>query len=133
MAGSFSDYEENKVLDHLFGGPDLVRPSTYYLAAFTVAPNDAGGGTEVSASGYARLAVTNNSTNFPSASAGVKSNGVAYEWPEAVANWGTVVAIGVFDALTGGNLRTWFDGIAVAINTGDSFRIKAGAMTITLD
>jgi hypothetical protein len=47
MAG-FSDYLEDKVLDHVFGGNAYTAPSTLYVALYTVAPSDTGGGTEVS-------------------------------------------------------------------------------------
>ena len=51
MAG-FSDYLEDKVLDHVFGGTAYTAPSTLYVALYTVAPTDTGGGTEVSGGGY---------------------------------------------------------------------------------
>ena len=53
MAG-FSDYLEDKVLDHVFGGNAYTAPSTLYVALYTVAPTDTGGGTEVSGGSYAR-------------------------------------------------------------------------------
>lgn len=77
MAGSFSNYLENALLDHALGGGNYTRPATVYIALFTVAPSDAGGGTEVSGNNYSRAAVTNDATNFPAASGGAKSNGVA--------------------------------------------------------
>ena len=54
MAG-FSDYLEDKVLDHVFGGNAYTAPSTLYVALYTVAPTDTGGGTEVSGGAYASL------------------------------------------------------------------------------
>ena len=51
---AFSDYLENKVLGHVFGGTAYTAPSTLYVALYTVAPSDTGGGTEVSGGGYAR-------------------------------------------------------------------------------
>ena len=53
MAG-FSDYLEDKVLDHVFGGTAYTAPSTLYVALYTVAPTDTGGGTEVLGRGYSR-------------------------------------------------------------------------------
>lgn len=69
MAGK-SDYLELKILDGVLGGPDFVRPATSHVALYTVAPSDAGGGTEVSGGSYARAAVTNSATNWPAAAAG---------------------------------------------------------------
>jgi hypothetical protein len=56
MAG-FSDYLEDKVLDHVFGGNAYTAPTTLYVALYTVAPTDTGGGTEVSGGAYARQSV----------------------------------------------------------------------------
>ena len=58
MAG-FTDYLEDKVLDHVFGGTAYTAPSTLYVALFTVSPGDDGtGGTEVSGGAYARQTAT---------------------------------------------------------------------------
>ena len=59
MAG-FSDYLEDKVLDHVFGGTAYTAPATLYVALYTVAPDDTGGGTEVTTTGtaYARQTAT---------------------------------------------------------------------------
>ena len=57
MSG-FSDYLEDKVLDHVFGGNAYTAPTTLYVALYTVAPSDTGGGTEVSGGGYARQTST---------------------------------------------------------------------------
>jgi hypothetical protein len=99
-----STYLSNHLLDHLLGGPDFARPATVYVALFTSAPGAGGGGTEVSGGSYARVAVTNNATNFPAASGASKSNATAITFPAATAGWGSVSHYGLFDALTGGNL-----------------------------
>jgi hypothetical protein len=39
MAG-FSDYLEDKVLDHVFGGVAYTAPTTHYVALYTVAPSN---------------------------------------------------------------------------------------------
>ncbi len=107
MAG-ISNYLEAKWLDHTFGNTAYSAPATVYVGLFTVLPVDAGtGGTEVSGGSYARVAVTNNTTNWPNASAGnptTKSNGAIFTFPTATADWGTVVGLGIFDASTSGNL-----------------------------
>lgn len=134
MAGSKSDYLENKVLDHVLGGSDYTRAATVYVALFTAAPSDSGGGTEVATGSYARVAVTNNNTNWPAASSGAKSNGTAVTFPTASANWGTVVAFGIFDASTSGNLLYW--GTLTtnkAIDSGDTASFAAGQLAITED
>ncbi len=131
---SFSDYLENEILDHIFGGSAWAAPANLHLALFTVAPNDAGtGGTEVTGGAYVRLSVTNSLANFPAASGGTKSNANALDFIEATANWGTIVFVGIYDAASAGN---YLGGAPLAanktINTGDVFRIKAGDLDLTL-
>jgi hypothetical protein len=125
---SFSNYLETKVLDHVFGGTAYTAPSTLYLALYTADPSDTGGGTEVSGGGYARQTVAFTT------SGNTTSNTAAVEYPTATASYGTVVAVGVFDASTGGNLLA-YAGLTTdkAIDTGDVFRVPAGDLDISLD
>ena len=133
MAGSLSDFAENEILDHLLSAATYTAPATLYLAVFTAAPTDAGGGTEVTGGSYARLAVTNDATNFPAAVAGAKSNGVALTMVTASASWGTIVAYALFDASSAGNMIGWADlTSSVLINNGDTLRFAAGALTYSL-
>jgi hypothetical protein len=133
MAGSLSDFAENEILDHLLSAATYTPPATLYLAVFTAAPTDAGGGTEVTGGSYARLAVTNDATNFPAAVAGAKSNGVALTMVTASASWGTIVAYALFDASSAGNMIGWADlTSSVLINNGDTLRFAAGALTYSL-
>lgn len=133
--GSKGDYLENKLLDHVLGGGDYSRPATVYVALYTATPSDSGGGTEVSGGSYARVAVTNNSTNWPAASGGSKSNGTAITFPTPSANWGTVTSFGILDAATSGNLLYWGAlSASKTINNGDAApQFAAGALTITED
>jgi len=133
MAGK-SDYLENKILDFLLGGVSYTPPATVYIALFTVAPTDAGGGTEVSGGGYARVAVANNTTNFPAATNGTKSNGTTITFPTATADWGTIVAVGIYDAATNGNLLFWANlTTARTVQSGDTAQFAVGALTFTED
>ena len=129
MSG-FSDYLEDKVLDHVFGGNAYSAPGTLYVALYTVAPSDTGGGTEVSGGAYARQtgAFTVSGTNPTTA-----TNSAAIEYPTATADYGTVVAVGIFDALSGGNLLAYstLDSSKV-VSSGDVFRFNAGDLDITL-
>lgn len=128
-----SDYLENKILDHILGNTAFSAPATIYVALYTAAPNDAGGGTEVSGNGYARKDVTNNTTNWPNASNGDKSNGTAIEFAAASGgNWGTVTHFALFDAETAGNML-YYGALTVSktINDGDQARFTAGSLTIT--
>ena len=129
MAG-FTDYLEDKVLEHVFGGNAYSAPSTLYVALYTVAPTDTGGGTEVSGEAYARqtAAFTVSGTNPTQA-----SNSAAVEYPTATANYGTVVAVGIFDASSSGNLLAYANLTASkVVSTGDVFRFNSGDLDVTL-
>lgn len=124
---SFSDYLENAVLDHVFRNTALTSPAAVYLALFTVAPTDAGGGTEVSGGGYSRQDIT-----FGAASGGAMANTAQVSFTASGANYGTVVAVGIFDAASGGNLLAW-DGItSVTVNDGDTLDFDAGDIDLSL-
>lgn len=137
MAGSFSDYLEAALLNHVFGGSaSFTRPANVYFAAFTVAPTDAGGGTECSGGSYARVEMPNDETTFSPATPGLPtSTGLVstVTWPTATASWGGVVAVGVFDAPTGGNLLVWSTTTTKAVGNGDTLRILSGFFGISID
>jgi len=125
---SFSDYLETKVLDHVFAGTAYTAPSTLYVALFTAAPSDSGGGTEVSGGAYARQ------TSAFTTSGDTTSNNAAIEFPTATANYGTVTHVGIYDASSSGNLMAWAAlTSSKTIETGDVFRIPSGDLDITLN
>lgn len=131
MAGK-SDWLECKILNYIFNGGSFAAPSTVYIALFTAAPNDAGGGTEVTGGSYARKAITCDTTNFPATSTGTIQNAVAQNFAQASAAWGTVVAFGIFDALSGGNLLYW--GLVTpnkTVASGDTLSIAVNQLQIS--
>jgi hypothetical protein len=129
MAGSFSDYLEDKLLKHAFTNTTYTPAATMYVGLYTAAPTDAGGGTQVSGGSYARVSVS-----FSVSGTGTLcTNSAAVEFTAATASWGTIVAVGVFDASTAGNLLAWADlTVSKTIDTGDIFRIPTGDLDITL-
>lgn len=124
----FSDYLENELLDHVFRNSSYTPPSAVYLALYTSAPTDAGGGTQVSGNGYSRQAIT-----FGAASGGAISNTSAVSFTASGGNFGTIVAVGIFDASTSGNLLAWKAITSVAINDGDTLTFPIGDIDVTLD
>jgi hypothetical protein len=61
------------------------------------------------------------------------TNGAAVEFVTATGSWGTVSHVGVFDALTSGNLLGWAALTASkTVSSGDVFRFDAGDLDITL-
>lgn len=124
---SFTDFLEDELLDHVFGAAAYSSPASVHLALFTVAPTDAGGGTEVSGSGYAR-----QQTAFTASSGGAISNSALESFTASGGNFGNIVAIGIFDAATSGNMLAW-DGITSAtVDDGDTIEFAIGDINITL-
>lgn len=132
MAGSFSDYLENKILDHVFVGTAYTAPTTIWFALFTVAPTDAGGGTEVSGGSYARVSKTPSGI-FGASSGGSITTTDSVAFTTATGNWGTIVAFAIFDASTSGNMLAWGDlTLSKTVGTGDTASFSAGSLIINL-
>ena len=125
---AFTDYLETKLLAHTFSATAYTSPTTVYVALYTVAPTDSTTGTEVTGGAYVRKAAAFTTTGNE------VTNSAAIEYPTATADYGTVVAVAVLDALTSGNMLA-FASLAVnkTISTGDVLRIPAGDLDITLD
>ena len=122
-----SNYTENLALKFLLTSTTATRPTAWYVALFTTNPTDAGSGTEVSGTNYARTAVTFTVTDDTA------TNSAAVTFAAAGSNWGTVSHIGVYDALTTGNLL--FHGsvtTAKQIDSGDTFTISTSNLSIVL-
>lgn len=127
MAGNLSDYLENKLLDHFLGTTSYTMPSTIYIALYTVAPDDTGGGTEVTGGSYARQTAT-----FDAAASGATQNSADVDFVDMPAC--TVVAIGIHDASTSGNLLV--HGTLTAnksLDAGDTLRIATGDLDISIN
>ena len=125
----FSNYLENKVLDHVLRNTSYTSPTTVYVGLFTSDPTDAGSGTEVSGGSYAR-----QSLSVTTASGGIVTSSADVTFPQATASWGTISHIGVLDALTSGNLLMHTPlTTAKTIDNGDILKISSGNLTVTLD
>lgn len=128
MAGK-SDYLENKILEAVLKNTSYTSPTTVYMALFTAAPSDSGGGTELSGNNYARTAVT-----FAAASGGSIASNADVTFPVPSANWGVVTHFGIFDASTTGNLLYWAALTASkTINSGDDVKFLSGTVVVTED
>jgi hypothetical protein len=125
----FTDFLENKIIDHMLRAQSYTPPATVYVGLFTAAPSDAGGGTVVSGGSYARQAVT-----LAAASGGASSNSADVTFPQATGDWGTITHLALFDALTAGNMLMWTPlDASKDIDTGDTFVVEAGDLDVTVD
>jgi len=101
-------YSYINLLNYLTGFAAMPSTPTPYVALLTAVGSDAGTGfTEVSGNGYTR----SNSLGAWSAASGsgpsTISNSTGINFPTATGAWTGIVAFGIFDALTSGNLLFW--------------------------
>ena len=123
-----SDYTENLALEWLLTSNSATRPTAWYLGLHTGSPaDDDSGANEVSGGSYARQSVAFSVTDDTA------SNSATITFPAATASWGTISHISVYDASTAGNLL--FHGAVTTsktIESGDTFQVSSGNLTITL-
>lgn len=114
-------------------------PTTEYVALFTTNPtaDDGTGAVEVSGGSYARAAITASSGWSAISGSGTSphqiSNAGTITFATPTGNWGTVIGIGIYDALTTGNLLYWNSITSQVINTGVIASLAIGALVITDD
>jgi len=127
---SLSDTFETHTLKYLLTTDSVTRPTNWFVALCTTDPTDSALGTEVSGGGYARqsVAFTVSGDNA--------SNTSAIEFPEATADYGTVVAVMIMPASSGGSASDMIVHAQLtadkSITTGDIFRIPAGDLDINI-
>ena len=126
---AMSNYLENEILDHILGTGSYTMPSAVYIGLSTGAFGDGNTGTELTGSGYARVAAT-----FNAAASGTADNASAIQFAAATGSWGSVSHFGVFDAASSGNLLIHGAfSAAKTIASGDILKIDAGDLDISAD
>jgi hypothetical protein len=144
QAQALTDFAENRIVDALLRAQALGAPATWWVALYTTACSDTGGGTEVSGGSYVRPSVTASLANFAgtqsagsttasSGTGGQTSNNAAINFATPSAGWGTVTHWGLVDASSAGNV--WVCAsltVSKTINSGDTVSFAAGALTVTL-
>lgn len=127
---SFTDYTENKVLDHVVGKTSFTMPSVW-VALFTAAPSDTGGGTECTGGSYARKSTAG--ADWAAASGGATSNANAITFVTPTGSWGTATHFALMDASTAGNMLAWAPlTTPQAIGTGNTVSFAVGDLDVTL-
>lgn len=125
-----SDYLELKVLDHVLGNTTYTPATNLYLGLWTQDDGlEAGTITsEISGGSYAREIIA-----FDAAASGSSANTSTVTFTTATGNWGTITHVAVMDAASAGNVL--FHGAVTTsktIETGDTFQVSAGNLTISL-
>lgn len=145
MAG-MSNYLENKLIDFLLRGQSFTPPTTLYIALCTATPTDTDTGstlTEVSGGNYSRQSLASNTINWyttngnnvsaSSGTTGTTGNAVTINW-NAVTWSGTVTAIAVCDAASGGNML-FYTALEASktVASGDSVSFATNSLTVQID
>lgn len=137
---SFTNYLEHAVLDQVFGGTSYSPSGTLYVGLSTTTyVESAGTGFTEPGSGYNRASITNNKSNWTTASQSSTSGSVnnlnTVSFSQATGgNWGTVTYFGIFDALTNGNLLVANPlTVSKTISQNDTASFASGSLVIRID
>ena len=131
---ALSNSAEKLLLDFLMTTGTATRPTAWYVALYTAAPNDAStgstGGTEDSGNGYSRQAVTFAAAATPG---GTTTSTDAQSFTASGGDFGTVTHMAIIDASSGGNML-WHGALTTSrtVNDGDTLTFSAGNIDLTL-
>ena len=138
--GSFNDYSENAVLNHIFGKATLTTPNVYVgLAVAAISDADTGttikaGGTtiEVTGSGYVRALTSSGHWN--NASGGSMSNASTITFASSTGAWGTITFFFLADATNSlANIIAYSSvQTAQAVASDNIIQFAVGAISVTL-
>lgn len=136
MAGSMSDYMENKVIDHCMGKTSFTMPATVAIALCTTCPTDASTGAtivEANYTTYARKTLT-PASDLNAAASGSMTNALDITFAACTSGSSTILGIATCDSATigAGNMLYWSDVTSKLIDVSNTPPvIKAGSLTIT--
>ena len=130
--GSFSNFWEDKILNHIFG-KNNYSPPTIYVALSTADPLEDGSGlAEPVGNAYAR--VETSASDWNTASGGSLDNANDIIFPKSTGSWGTITHFALFDAETNGNLLA--NGAlnqSKAVDSSYTAIFDAGDLNISMD
>ncbi len=140
-----SNYLEAKLLDHAlrYGTAPYTGATTIYLALFTNTSGSAATNIEsgtltdevsTSGTGYARKAVTFAAASTVGGTTTCATNATV-TFDAATASWGTITHVAIMDNDTEGSGNVLFYGAVTTskqIDTGDTFQVTSGNLTVAL-
>ena len=131
--GGFSNYEENKILDHVFKGTALAQHTNLYIGLFGSTIDDTHTGTsapnEVSGGNYARVICN----TWDAAASGATENSQVETFAQATAPWGTVTDFAVMTHSTTGQIVVYGKlTTSKKIATDDTAKFATGDIDVTL-
>jgi hypothetical protein len=139
---NFSNFLENKIIDHMLRGVAYTVPTNIYVALFTAtagleanSPHD-----EVTGGDYKRKVITLATGGLGALNDGQSVNVAAVTFDQATAAWGTVNGFALVDHE---NNTNWGTGVNVlmwgnlttprAVGNTDTFSFPAESIEITID
>lgn len=129
MKGALTSLAAEKLLKHFVGKEAYTMPATVWIGLFSTVPSALTSGVEITGGGYARKSYAGSGWAI-STDATITTTGTIM-FDTATADWGTVAAVGVFDALTSGNLL-WFAELepSITVNTGKAVFLSSLSLSI---
>lgn len=149
-----SESLRNRMVDFLWRGQAITlggqtatwgAPPTYYVGLLSVVGSDAGGETELSGTGYARVALPAALTLFNATQGGTSGassgtdgeteNASVIQFPTVGAGgWGVAVGLGVYEAASGG-LPIMAKALSTArpMAEGDTPRFSIAALSVSIN
>lgn len=126
-----SNYLENALINHVLRNTAYTTPGTdVWVSLYSDSQGDSDSGTEIATGSYARV----NVTSWDAPSNGATANTADITFPQATANWGTVVSVGIKDSSTTtgtDNLLLYGDlTSSKTVNNGDTFKFNAGDLDV---
>lgn len=141
MAQGITDDFAHKLLDYLFGAEGVsptdgasFSPDNWFLGLLTTFPNSAGAGAaEPTAVEYARISTAAADWTAAASRDIENANPITFAEVTTSEGWGTIVGFGLYDALTGGNLRMVgaFASGPQSFIQGAARQFKAGDLTLS--
>ena len=132
--GSFSDWLEDKVIDHIFMSSWTALPNIWVGLSIADPLDDASGNDEPSGNGYLRVSTEAADWNASTGDPSTVDNANDITFPEASGSWGLITHFTLWDAATVGNML--MHGLLTAsksIGDGDTAKFAAGDLDVTLD
>lgn len=133
FASGKSQYYISKLLNQFFNTTAFTFPTPLFFGLWTSALTAASTGStagETTYTGYGRVSVTPNSTNFSTSAAGSSTtNNTAITFGADTAGTPAITFVGIFDASSAGNMLYFASITSTTINVGDTPQINASALT----
>ena len=102
-----TNFARDKMQDYNFGSVPFTPPTSYFIGLSTATISSSGSGaTEPSGGGYARVEIPNTKSYFTYSSNGCLVNSASIVFAQTTGSLGTILSIGLWDALTSGSL--WY-------------------------